>query len=121
MHPHAVWAALPAYLPVSGLLEQVQRKALYIVFPDRCYSDALHIADLEPLSDRRQQACVNFASNCHVSGTLSSLFRVLMVYYHIYNLCSGSQSYHASSSGKCKRLNDFVTVKFQNVCRNRPL
>ena len=30
-----VWAALPAYF--SDLLEQVQRKALYIVFPDRCY------------------------------------------------------------------------------------
>ena len=46
-----VWAALSAYL--NDLLEQVQRKALYIVFPDRCYSDALHLADLELLSDRR--------------------------------------------------------------------
>ena len=33
-YPSPVWAALPAYL--SDLLEQVQRKALYIVFPDRC-------------------------------------------------------------------------------------
>ena len=29
-----------------------------------------------------------------------------MVYYHVYNLRS--------------RFNDFVTVKFQNVCRDRP-
>ncbi|KAK2547401.1 hypothetical protein P5673_032623 [Acropora cervicornis] len=70
----AEWVALPAYL--SDLLEQVQRKALYIVFPDRCYSDALHVADLELLSDRRQQACMNFATSCDVSGTLSSLFRI---------------------------------------------
>ena len=93
--PCQVWAALPTYL--SDLLEQVQRKVPYIVFPDRCYSDALHLADLELLSDRRRQACMNFATNCHVSGTLSSLFRVPMVYYHGYNLRSGSQSYHAST------------------------
>ena len=112
------WVALPVYL--SDLLEQVQRKALYIVFPDLCYSDALHLADLELLSDRRRQACMNFATNCHESGTLSSLFRVPMVNYHGCNLRSGSQSYHASS-GKCKRFNDFVTVKFQNVSRDRTL
>ena len=110
--------ALPAYL--SDLLEQVQRKALYIVFPDRCYSDALHVADLELLSDRRQQACMNFATNCDVSGTLSSLFRIPKVYYHGSYLRSGSQLYHAAT-GKCKRFNDFGTVKFQNVCRDRPL
>ena len=83
-----VWAVPPAYL--SDLLEHVLRKALHIVFPDRCYSDALHLADLELHSDRRQQACVNFAMNCHVSGTLSSLFRVPMVYHHGCNLRSGS-------------------------------
>ena len=33
------WAAIPTYL--SDLLEQVQRKALCIVFPDCCYSNAL--------------------------------------------------------------------------------
>ena len=83
-----VWAALPAYL--SDLLEQVQRKAPCIVFPDSCYSDALHVADLELLSDKRRQACMNFAMNCHVSGTLGGLFRVPMVYYHGCNLRSGS-------------------------------
>ena len=36
-----VWAALPAYL--NDLLELVQRIALYIVFPDRSHSDALHL------------------------------------------------------------------------------
>jgi len=94
----------------------------YIVFTDRCYSDTLHLADLKLLSNRRQQACVNFATNCLASGTLNSLFRVPIVYYHGYNnyLPSGPQSYHAST-GKCKRFNGFVTVKFQNVCRDRPL
>ena len=84
-----VWAALPAYL--NDLLEHVLRKALHIVFPDRCYSDALYLADLELHSDRRQQACVNFAMNCHVSGTLSSLFQVPMIYHHGCNLRSGSR------------------------------
>ena len=54
-------------------------------------SKALHLADLELLSDRQQQACTNFAASCHVSGTLSSLFRIPMVYYYSYNLHSGSQ------------------------------
>ena len=71
-----------------------------MVFPGRCYSDALHLADLELLSDRQQQAFVNFATSCHVSEILSTLFRVPMVYHHCYNLRSGSQLYDAAPTGK---------------------
>ena len=42
------------------------------------------------------------------------------LYHDGYNLHSGSQSYYAPT-GKCKIFNDFVTVKFQNVFRDRSL
>ena len=79
-----VWAALPAYL--NDLLEHVLRKALHIVFPDCCYSDALHLADLELHSDRRQQACVNFAMTviCQEHLVVSSGFRWFITTVVIY-------------------------------------
>ena len=44
--------ALPANL--SAELEQLQKRALRIIFPFVPYSDALHQANLESLSRRRQ-------------------------------------------------------------------
>ena len=44
--------ALPAYLFAE--LEQLQKRAMRIVFPFVSYSDALHQANLETLSRRRQ-------------------------------------------------------------------
>ena len=44
--------ALPAY--VSAELEQLQKRAMRIIFPFVPYSDALHQANLETLSRRRQ-------------------------------------------------------------------
>ena len=44
--------ALPAYL--STELEQLQKRAMPIIFPFAPYSDALHQANLETLSRRRQ-------------------------------------------------------------------
>ena len=44
--------ALPAYL--SAELEQLQKRTMRIIFPFVPYSDALHQANLETLSRRRQ-------------------------------------------------------------------
>ena len=44
--------ALPAYL--SSELEQLQKRAMRIIFPFVPYRDALHQANLETLSGRRQ-------------------------------------------------------------------
>ena len=44
--------ALPAYL--SAELQQLQERAMPIIFPFVSYSDALHKANLETLSRRRQ-------------------------------------------------------------------
>ena len=62
---------------------------------------------------------MNFATNCDVSGTVSSLFRILKVYYHDSYLRSGSKLYHAAT-GKCKRFNDFWTGAKQQAQFYRP-
>ena len=46
-----VWAAIPLYL--DELIESVQRKALKIIFGRVDYTEALVLAGLESLSDRR--------------------------------------------------------------------
>ena len=66
--------ALPAYL--SAELEQLQKRAMRIIFPFAPYSDALHQANLETLSRRRQSITtklfdsitqtINCMSSCHL-------------------------------------------------------
>ena len=46
-----VWAAIPLYL--DELIESVQRKALKIIFGRVDHTEALALAGLESLSDRR--------------------------------------------------------------------
>ena len=53
-----VWAAIPLYL--DELIESVQRKALKIIFGRVEYTEALVLAGLESLSDRRVGACKRF-------------------------------------------------------------
>ena len=53
-----VWAAIPLYL--DELIESVQRKALKIIFGRVDYTEALVLAGLESLSDRRVGACKRF-------------------------------------------------------------
>ena len=53
-----VWAAIPLYL--DELIESVQRKALKIIFGRVDYTEALVLARLESLSDRRVGACKGF-------------------------------------------------------------
>ncbi|XP_073257878.1 uncharacterized protein [Porites lutea] len=59
--------ALPAYL--SAELEQLQKRAMRIIFPFVPYSDTLHQANLETLSRRRQSITtklINSMSSCHL-------------------------------------------------------
>ena len=59
-----VWAAILLYL--DELIESVQRKALKIIFGGVDYTEALVLAGLESLSDRRVGACKWFmATACH--------------------------------------------------------
>ena len=66
-----VWAAIPLYL--DELIESVQRKALKIIFGRIDYTEALVLAGLESLSDRR----VGAARQMSPLGTSSLLLPLL--------------------------------------------
>ena len=53
-----VWAAIPLYL--DDLIESVQRKALKIIFGRVDYTEALVLAGLESVGDRRVGTCKRF-------------------------------------------------------------
>ena len=53
-----MFAALPQYL--SDSLERIQKRALPIIFPGSTYSEALNLAGIPTLQDRRSAACHEF-------------------------------------------------------------
>ena len=63
-----VWAAIPLYL--DELIESVQRKALKIIFGRVDYTEALVLAGLESLSDRRVGACKRFMATARQMSPL---------------------------------------------------
>ena len=53
-----VFAALPQYL--SDSIERIQKRALAIIFPGSTYIQALNLAGISTLQDRRSAACHKF-------------------------------------------------------------
>ena len=70
-----VWAAIPLYL--DELIESVQRKALKIIFGRVDYAEALVLAGLESLSDRRVGACKQFMATARQMSPLRTSSPVL--------------------------------------------
>ena len=66
-----VWAAIPLYL--DELIESVQRKALKIIFGRVDYTEALVLAGLESLSDRRVGACKRFMATARQMSPLKNI------------------------------------------------
>ena len=66
-----VWAAIPLYL--DELIESVQRKALKIIFGRTDYTEALVLAGLESLSDRRVGACKRFMATARQMSPLKNI------------------------------------------------
>ena len=70
-YPSPVWAAIPLYL--DELIESVQRKALKIIFGRVDYTEALVLAGLESLSDRRVGACKRFMATARQMSPLKNI------------------------------------------------
>ena len=66
-----VWAAIPLYL--DELIESVQRKALNIIFDRVDCTEALVLAGLESLSDRRVGACKRFIATARQMSPLKNI------------------------------------------------
>ena len=92
-----VWAAIPLYL--DELIESVQRKALKIIFGRTDYTEALVLAGLESLSDRRVGACKRFMATARQMSPLKNIIPSPAAIESHYSIT--------------RRINGFVTYKFQ--------
>ena len=103
-----VWAAIPLHL--DKLIESVQRKALKIIFGRVDYTEALVLAGLESLSERRVGACKRFMATARQMSPLKNIIpspAAIESHYSIRVLLPRRQQ------GDTRRINDFVTYKFQ--------
>ena len=106
-----VWAALPKYL--EDAIESVQKRALRIVLPNCHYDDALIQSGITALSQRREEACINFIKrDCLSSPVLKPLIPCVSI-DRPYCLRSGERV-PVRLVPKTKRFADFCTIKFQD-------
>ena len=103
-----VWAAIPLYL--DELIESVQRKALKIIFGRVDYTEALVLAGLESLSDRRVGACKRFMATAHQMSPLKNIIPSPATIESRYSI---RVQLPRRQHGHTRRINDFVTYKFQ--------
>ena len=66
-----VFAALPQYL--SDSLERTRKRALAIIFPGSTYSEALNLAGISTLQDRRSAACHEFIAQLNPDNPVYKL------------------------------------------------
>ena len=96
-----VWAAIPLYL--AELIESVPRKALKIIFGRIDHTEALVLAGLESLSDRRVGAARQMSPHKNIIPPPPAIES----YYSIRVQLPRRQHGHT------RRVNDFLTYKFQ--------
>ena len=101
-----VWAAIPLYL--DELIESVQRKALKIIFGRVDYTEALVLAGLESLSDRRVGACKRFMATARQMSPLKNIIPSPAAFESHYSI-----RVQLPRHGHTRRIDDFVTYKFQ--------
>ena len=96
-----VWAAIPLYL--DELIESVPRKALKIIFGRIDHTEALVLAGLESLSERRVGAARQMSPHKNIIPPPPAIES----YYSIRVQRPRRQQGHT------RRINDFLTYKFQ--------
>ena len=103
-----VWAAIPLYL--DELIESAQRRALKIIFGRVHYTEALVLAGLESLSDRRVGACKRFMATARQMSPLKNIIPSPAAIESHYSV---RVQLPRRQHGHTRRINDFVTYKFQ--------
>ena len=105
-------------LTYQKLIENIQKRALKIIWPDATYTEALHglnYAELVSLSERRSDTCVKFVMGISESNPLFPL---------VYNRVVKATAQYALRSKKTNHprfvrmdsFASFVTVKYQSFC-----
>ena len=103
-----VWAAIPLYL--DDLIESVQRKPLRIIFGRVDYTEALVLAGLECLRDRRVGACKRFTATARQMSSLKNIIPSPAAVESHYSI---RVRLPIRQHGHTRRINEFVTYKFQ--------
>ena len=107
----AVFAALPQDL--SDSLERIQKRALAIIFPGSTYNEALHLANIATLKDRRTAACRKFIAQLNPENPVYYLVasrvedRGALAYYTLR-----SRDRVRSKATATSRFGDFVTNRY---------
>ena len=92
-----VWHnALPAYL--SSEIERVQMRALRIIHSRSSYQEALQLAKIARLEDRRDELCMRTFNNIAKGGPLSKHLTPIRTIAHDYSL----RNSNSWTSFKCK-------------------
>ena len=106
--PHD-WFGTPIWPP----WRHVQKRVLRIVLPNCHYDDALIQSGITALSQRREEACINFIKrDCLSSPVLKPLIPCVSI-DRLYCFRSGERV-PVRLVPKTKRFADFCTIKFQD-------
>ena len=105
----AVFADLPKYL--ACYLENVQKRALSIIWPGISYETALEKAGLSTLSDRRAVSCIKFIGKVRPGNPLYPLIHNRVVPISTC-VCLRSGSSGRPMATRTERFSNFVSAKF---------
>ena len=104
-----VWAAIPLHL--DELIQSVQQKALKIIFGRVEYTEALVLAGLGSLSDRRVGACKRFMATARQMSPLKNIIPSPAAIESHYSI---RVQLRRRQHGHTRRItDDFVAYKFQ--------
>lgn len=105
-----VFANLPLYL--NSLIENIQKRALRIIYPNLSYSEALEHTGLLSLNDRRKNACQKFVDGIRPGNPIFPLIHGRSETFTApYSLRSGSVKRYTKTV-RTDRFSSFVTVRF---------
>ena len=101
-----------AYLPkhLACHLENVQKRALSVIWPGISYETALDKAALSTLSDRRAVSCIKFIGKFRPGNPLYPLIHSRVV--PISSVCLRSGSSSRPMATRTERFSNFVSVKY---------
>ena len=104
-----VFADLPQYL--ACYLENVQKRALSIIWPGILYETALDKAELSTLSDCLAVSCIKFIGKVQPGNPLYPLIHNRMVPIST-RVCLRSGSSSRPMAMRTERLSNFVSLKY---------
>ena len=94
-------------------IESIQKRALKIIFPSRCYEDVLRKSGSILLCQRREDACITFLKRSYSSSDLLRNLVPRVAHTRPYALRTG-ETVSVPASSRTNRFGNFCTIKYQN-------